>query len=69
MSAFSSLQAFVAVALRPGQGRVRVYREQDEPKMGQAEWETDLQNVPERSLHPLSRTLIMVTLAWTPVNY
>lgn len=28
-----------------------------------------LQNAPERSLHPLSRTLIMVTLAWTPANF
>lgn len=63
--AFPHLQACVAVALRPGQG----WNEQDEPKMGQAEWETVLQNVPERALHPLSRMLIMVTLAWTPVNY
>lgn len=62
------VQTFVAIGLRD-QGRVEMGQEQDEPKMGQAEWETNLQNVPERALHPLSRTLIMETLAWTPVNY
>lgn len=40
-----------------------------EPKMGQAERETDLQSVPESALYLFSRTLIMVTLAWTPVSY
>lgn len=59
--------------LLKGQSRVGQCQEQDEPEMGQAEWGNDragvLQNIPERSLCPLSRTLIMVTLAWTPANF
>lgn len=66
-------QGFFAPFLLKGQSRVGQCQEQDEPEMGQAEWGNDragvLQNIPERSLCPLSRTLIMVTLAWTPANF
>lgn len=57
---------------RPGQGRVGTCQEQEEPEMDWAKWGNwwnwVLQRFLERSLHCPSRTLIMVTLTWTPVN-